>query len=36
MVVLGAAVILEARPPLPVVMLVVGFFAIFHGYAHGT
>jgi urease accessory protein len=36
MVVLGAAVMLEARPPLPVVMAIVAFFAIFHGYAHGT
>jgi urease accessory protein len=35
-VVLGAAVMLEARPPLPVVMAIVAFFAIFHGYAHGT
>jgi urease accessory protein len=36
MVVLGGAVMLEARPPLPVVMAIVAFFAIFHGYAHGT
>jgi urease accessory protein len=36
MVVLGGAVMLEARPPLPVVMAIVGFFAIFHGHAHGT
>ena len=36
MVVLGAAVMLEARPPLAVVMAIVAFFAIFHGYAHGT
>jgi urease accessory protein len=36
MVVLGGAVMLEARPPLPLVMAIVAFFAIFHGYAHGT
>jgi urease accessory protein len=36
MVVLGGAVMLEARPPLPIVMAIVAFFAIFHGYAHGT
>jgi urease accessory protein len=36
MVVLGGAVMLEARPPLPVVMAIVAFFAIFHGHAHGT
>lgn len=35
-VLLGAAVMFEARPPLVVAALVVGFFAIFHGYAHGT
>jgi urease accessory protein len=36
MVVLGAAIMLEARPPLPVLMVIVAFFAVFHGYAHGT
>jgi urease accessory protein len=36
MVVLGAAVTLEAKPPQFAVMAVVAFFAIFHGYAHGT
>jgi urease accessory protein len=36
MVVLGGAVMLEARPPLPIVMAIVAFFAIFHGHAHGT
>lgn len=36
MVVLGGAVMLEARPPLPLVMAIVAFFAIFHGHAHGT
>ena len=36
MVVLGGAVMLEICPPLPVVMAIVAFFAIFHGHAHGT
>ncbi len=36
MVMLGGAVMLEAQPPLPIVAGIVGFFAIFHGYAHGT
>jgi urease accessory protein len=35
-ILLGAAVMLELRPPLAVAALLVGFFAIFHGYAHGT
>ncbi len=35
-IMLGAAVLLEARPPLPVAAAVVSFFAIFHGYAHGS
>jgi urease accessory protein len=35
MVMLGGAVMLEA-PCLPIIAGVVGFFAIFHGYAHGT
>jgi urease accessory protein len=35
-VLLGAVVVLEARPPLAVAALLVGFFAIFHGHAHGT
>lgn len=34
--VLGILVLAEARPPLAVAALVVGFFAIFHGHAHGT
>ena len=34
-IVLGAMVLLEARPPLWVAALVVAFFAIFHGHAHG-
>lgn len=33
---LGAMVALAARPPLWVAALIVGFFAIFHGYAHGA
>jgi urease accessory protein len=35
-IMLGAAVMFELRPPLPVAALLVGFFAIFHGHAHGT
>lgn len=35
-IVLGTLVSLEARPPLWVAAAVVGFFAIFHGHAHGT
>ncbi|MCA0940725.1 HupE/UreJ family protein [Salipiger pacificus] len=34
--VIGLAVLLAARPPLAVAAVVVAFFAIFHGYAHGT
>ena len=33
---LGAAVAIEARPPLALAALLVGFFAVFHGHAHGT
>jgi urease accessory protein len=33
---LGAAVLFEVRPPVAVAAVLVGFFAIFHGYAHGT
>jgi len=33
---LGAAVLFEARPKLWIAALLVGFFAIFHGHAHGT
>ncbi len=33
---LGLAVATEARPPLPVAALLVAFFAVFHGHAHGT
>ena len=35
-ILLGAAVAFEARPPLGVAAALVGFFAIFHGHAHGT
>jgi urease accessory protein len=34
--VIGAAIVLAWRPPLVVAAVVVGFFAIFHGHAHGT
>ena len=33
---LGSVVMAEARPHLPVAAVLVGFFAIFHGHAHGT
>ena len=35
-IVLGLMVAREARPPLWVAATLVGFFAIFHGHAHGT
>ncbi len=35
-ILLGLAVMTERRPPLIMAALVVGFFAIFHGHAHGT
>jgi urease accessory protein len=35
-IMLGAAVLFEIRPRLTIAALLVGFFAIFHGYAHGT
>jgi len=34
--VLGICVMLAAQPPLWIAALAVGFFAIFHGHAHGT
>jgi urease accessory protein len=34
--VLGMMVAMAARPPLSVAALIVGAFAIFHGYAHGA
>jgi urease accessory protein len=33
---LGLMIFTEARPSLVAAALIVGFFAIFHGYAHGT
>lgn len=33
---LGALIATEARPPLPVAALLVAFFALFHGHAHGA
>jgi urease accessory protein len=35
-IVLGMMVALAARPPLPVAAVLVGAFAVFHGYAHGA
>ena len=35
-ILLGAAVMFELRPRLTIAALLVGFFAIFHGHAHGT
>jgi urease accessory protein len=35
-VLLGAAVLTETRPPLFAAAILVGVFAIFHGYAHGA
>jgi hydrogenase/urease accessory protein HupE len=35
-VILGAMVLLEVRPSLAIAAVLVGFFAIFHGHAHGT
>jgi urease accessory protein len=35
-ILLGLAVLSEARPPIAVAAALVAFFAIFHGYAHGT
>ena len=35
-VVLGFMVLTEARPKIQLAMVVVAFFAIFHGHAHGT
>jgi len=35
-ILLGGAVMSEMRPPLTVAAVVVAFFAIFHGYAHGA
>lgn len=35
-ILLGAMVAAEARPPLALATLLVAFFAVFHGHAHGT
>lgn len=35
-VVLGAVILVALRPPLWVAILIVSFFAVFHGYAHGA
>ena len=35
-VLLGLAVLAEWKPPLPVAAVIVGFFAVFHGHAHGA
>ena len=35
-IMLGTAVMQELRPPLAVAATIVAFFAIFHGYAHGS
>ncbi|ANM14712.1 MULTISPECIES: HupE/UreJ family protein [unclassified Rhizobium] len=35
-ILLGAAVLAEIRPPLVAAAILVGVFAIFHGYAHGA
>ncbi|SOC41879.1 urease accessory protein [Rhizobium subbaraonis] len=35
-VLLGAAVLTESRPPMIAAAILVGLFAIFHGYAHGA
>jgi urease accessory protein len=34
--VLGASILFEARPALPIALGIVGFFAVFHGHAHAT
>jgi len=35
-ILLGAAVAFEVRAPIVIAALLVGFFAVFHGHAHGT
>lgn len=35
-ILLGVAVVLEARPPIALAAALIGVFAICHGYAHGT
>ena len=34
--VLGALIMFEGQPALPIALGIVGFFAVFHGHAHGT
>jgi urease accessory protein len=36
MIMLGAVVLFEVKPPIWVAAVLVSFFAIFHGHAHGT
>lgn len=35
-ILLGLAILAEWKPPLPLAAVVVGFFAVFHGHAHGA
>jgi len=35
-IVLGILIFFEAKPPLWIAIIIVAFFAIFHGYAHGA
>jgi urease accessory protein len=35
-IILGSMILAEVRPRLAIAMAIVGFFAIFHGHAHGT
>ena len=35
-ILLGLSLVAEWRPPLPAAAVIVGFFAIFHGHAHGA
>jgi urease accessory protein len=35
-ILLGAAVLFEVRPPLAIAAVLIAFFAIFHGHAHGA
>jgi len=35
-IILGTMILVEVRPKLALAMAMVGFFAIFHGHAHGT
>jgi urease accessory protein len=33
---LGLMILLDAKPPIAISMIIVGFFAVFHGHAHGA